>query len=79
MLKFFVEDGQLYATFIQVVLPYDLVGVPLYTHRHLSNMFLCLIPSYSVILISKTFSCNDLRSLFSRNCVLTVSSDSSLV
>jgi len=78
MFKFFVEDRQLYATFIQVVLPYGLVGVPLYTYRHLSSMFLCLIPLYSVILISKTFYCNDLGSLFSCICVLTASNDSSL-
>jgi len=79
MFKFFVEDGQLYVTFIQTVLPYGLVGVPLNTYRHLSNMFLRPIPLYSVILISKTFFCNDLGSLFSCICVLTVSSDSNLV
>ena len=34
---------------------------PRYTYRRLSNMFLCLIPLYSVNLISKMFSCNDFR------------------
>jgi len=33
MLNFFVEDGQLNATFIQDLLPYVLVGAPLYTYR----------------------------------------------